>query len=120
MIYHTKGVGNATKEAEKGTKVYGDVEADERNDRLGKKHKERPNSGHYGEGLDALAHGRKWRYLKATLLSQTALENGVESFSNEAAQGDGEGGEEEHCPFGPTPALVDRNKGANNRSMESN
>lgn len=117
-IYQTKGVRDATKEAEKGTKVDGDVETDEGNDGLGKEHKNRSKSGHNGESLDALAHGRKWRDLQATLLSQTALEDGVKSFSNEAPQGNGEGGEEEHCPLGPTPALVNRNEGTDNRSIE--
>jgi hypothetical protein len=117
-VHQTKRVWNTAKEAEKGAKVDGDVEADERNDGFGEEHGNRSNGGHNGESLDALAHRRKWRDLKATLLSQTALEDWVESLSDEATQSDGEGGEEEHCPLGPTPALVDRHERADNGSID--
>lgn len=119
VIYQAKWIRNAAKEAEKGTKVDGDIEADERNDGFGEEHEKRSNGGHDGESLDALAHRRKWRDLEATLLSQTALEDWVESLSNEATQGDGEGGEEEHCPLGPPPALVDGNERANNGAIKN-
>lgn len=118
-IHQAKRVWNTAKEAEKGAEIDGDIEADERNDGFGEKHENRSNGGHDGESLDALAHRRKWRDLEATLLSQTALEDWVKSLSDEATQGDGEGGEEEHCPFSPTPALVDGNERANNGAVKS-
>lgn len=68
MVYRAECVGNTAEEAEKGTKVDGNVEADECNDRLGKQHLDWSNSCDNGECLDALVHGRERRHFDTLLL----------------------------------------------------
>lgn len=89
VIYRTKGVRNAAEEAEEGTKVDRDVEADEGDDWLGEQHLDGSNGGYHGKRLDARAHGRKWRELDAVLLGETALENGVKCLSVKAPETNG-------------------------------
>ena len=117
MIHGAKSIRNAAEEAEERPKVNGHVETDEGDDRFCEEHLDGSNGRNNGKRLDSLAHGRQGRELDAALLGQAALEDGVERLADGAAEADAEGGEEEHCPLGPAPALFDRDKGADNGAV---
>lgn len=119
VIDGAKSIRNAAEEAKQRPKVDGDVEADERDDWFGEEHLDRADGGDDGKGLDALAHGRQGRQLDAALLGQAALEDGVECLADGAPEADAEGGEEEHCPFRPAPALFNRDEGADDGAGRS-